>query len=207
MIADVPNINGPATDLPQLTPYKIIAPPKAMCVQKMEWTATSLEEGKDYNGKVNCGNFTCSVDFKINKLDTTNKEYWFLYTDTGYYIVADGNNIYYYEQFCTFYKCYLTSGCLSSSEQMKDDTGSTVFDYITVSGTFLDKESVQFVMASDGVGNVYKDINEKIEISTDLDGKTTAATTPNFNDVLINLSIIGRKYSLDGKTHQNENDA
>ena len=75
----------------------------------------------------------------------------------------------------------------------------TVFDYINVTGTFIDNESVQYVMASDGDGNVYKDINEKISIKTDDKGVTTAATVDGFDDVLINLSIIGRKYSLDGK--------
>ena len=155
--------------------------------------------GKDYSGEVDCGTFKCLVEFRIKTLDTENKEYWFLYTDTGYYIVPDGNGIYYYEQFCTFYKCYLTSGCLSSSEQMNDDTGDTVFEYINVTGTFMDNESVQFVMAADGDGNVYKDINEQINIDTDNKGVTSATTVDGFDDVLINLSIIGRKYSLDGK--------
>ena len=126
MVGDITANNGPASDLPNVTPYKTIKKPGAMCVQKQEWTATSLEAGKDYTGSVNCGTFKCSVDFKIKTLDTENKEYWFLYTDTGYYIVPDGNEIYYYEEFCTFYKCYLTSGCLSSSEQTKDDTGNNL---------------------------------------------------------------------------------
>eukprot|EP00483_Globobulimina_turgida_P001523 UN01525 len=197
MVAEITGGGGPATDLPQFTGYANIAKaPGAMCVQKMEWEYNKIEVGKDYTGSVKCGNFTCSVDFKVNKLDSANKEYWFLYTDTGYYIVPDGNAVYYYEEFCTFYKCYLTSGCLSSSEQRKDDEGATVFDHITVSGTYL-PGSVTLAMAAGGDGDVYKGIMSKVSV-TERGGVTTASAS-NVDDVLINLSVIGRKYSLDAK--------
>ena len=34
LVADIVNNNGPAKDLPNLTPYKTIPQPGAMCVQK-----------------------------------------------------------------------------------------------------------------------------------------------------------------------------
>eukprot|EP01084_Bolivina_argentea_P062745 114722_1 len=34
LIGDVPNSNGPSSNLPNLTPYKTISPPKSMCVVK-----------------------------------------------------------------------------------------------------------------------------------------------------------------------------
>ena len=198
-MADVNGNNGgPSPDLPKFTGYKkLTSKPGAMCVNKMEWEYNKIEVGKDYQGSVHCGDFTCNVQFKVNKLDSNARDYWFLYTDTGYYIVPDGNNIYYYEQFCSFYKCYLTSGCLSSSEQSKDDIGGTIFDYIIISGSFND-DSVRFVTVTDGIGNVYKDINTKFNINNENNGNTTAKGM-NLNDNIIGVSLMGRNYNLDGK--------
>ena len=172
-----------------------------MCVNYKIFDPSQVKKaGNKLSGQVACGSFTCSMEAKVseNNGGSDDDEYWFLYVDTGYYYMCDGNNIYYYEQFCSFYKCSSQDGCWTSEEMIYDDTGVTKWESISLTGSWL-TNSVKYVMSSDSRGNVYSDIMDKVEIKTSTVGgiEETTASATDVNQVLINLSVLGRSYDLD----------
>eukprot|EP01064_Diplonema_japonicum_P016692 TRINITY_DN2470_c0_g1_i1.p1 TRINITY_DN2470_c0_g1~~TRINITY_DN2470_c0_g1_i1.p1 ORF type:complete len:489 (+),score=87.05 TRINITY_DN2470_c0_g1_i1:42-1508(+) len=187
---------GSGNNLPEYTNPIPITPPGPMCVQHFDWDAASIRVGEQYTGKVSCGPFSCEASFVVSQLPQQ-PEYWVLYMDRGYYVDSDGAGVYYYEEFCSLYKCNTADGCYGSKEQMHDDTGSTFFSSVVLRATFM-PGSVNYATSSDGTGNVHPDIMTGLRFD-DNPGKLSTANFTNLSHPLINLALVGRQYSLDGK--------
>ena len=147
---------------------------------------------------MNCGSFQCSVNVFVsaNNTKVTISEKWFLYVDTGYYYEHDGNFVYYYEEFCSFYKCMDDSACLTQAKQIVDDSGTTVFSNVSLSASLM-KDAVVFGMASGADGNVYQGVMDKMDVHVARGGGMATIRGAEIEDVLIDVSVMGRAYQLD----------
>ena len=220
LVADVPVLTSTNVEqLPALTPpLDLAGTPPHMCVKHTIVDPKLLVAGSNFTVTVPCllhlkkerGNFTCTVSASVRHVDLDPKsgvlnETWIVYQDWGYYIMPDGNNIYYFEQFCTLYRCPNDGNlCLATDDQFRDDTGGYVqFDYAQMEANF-DVGSVPFVMASDGVGNVFGGLADSSHMVQGLTGATvtsipTVARIDLDGRPVINFSILSRLFSDDAK--------
>ena len=190
--------NGPAKDLPIVKPYlEKKGKPAEMCGNSKYWTPTELKNqiGVLVKDSVECDGFVCNVEFMVNDIGSDTNDFWFLLVNSGYGETPDGNNVYEFEQFCSFYRCDSENGCWTEDTEIYDDKATTVFESIFVSAKFLN-DSVVFVLSSGKDGNVYQNITEKLSTEINGDGEFVA-TYDKLRDTVINLSVLGRPYYMD----------
>jgi len=229
LLADVPVVPITSTasyvlPKPIIPTPKSTIPPDPMCSSKH--IIGKVKPGEMIIANTSCGSFTCSVRAlaSSSSVSTTKDIFWTLFVSWGYYFMPDGNDIYYFEQFCSLYQCNDDSNssinnpigpCMSHPDQITDDHGGQEFEFIEMTSN-IDQFAVVLPMSANGNGTVelgsgLKDSLSLIDGVTNLPMKSAVVekkdslTTVRFKPTSplqvskrrINLSVMGRSYNRD----------
>lgn len=200
------------TALPALVQYRTITePPLPMCVQSKMYPAAGLRTGDQIHAELSCMKFSCNISATVGAAGLNSTGYWVAFADYGFYHMHDGNGVYYFEQFCSFYWCYDDSKCLDHAHHIDDDYAPAAARWTSVRlAANLYPGAVPFAMASDLRANVVRDPMQTLRYTQGVwsnqqgvvvtSEPTVLEAVPGSHDEgLLNLSLLGRLFSADEK--------
>ena len=193
--------------------------PLPMCIADVDVTADELnnagESGIPIRHEVTCQKLTCNLTATVSRAMTTSdaSARWVLMAAYGYYHMADGGGVYYYEDFCGFFQCNShipSADCLAKHwHSIDDDRGGRPFVKIDLIMNAA-IGSMPFVMAISGDGTVAPDYNTTTSVryaapsllaGLPVEGPTrsspVAVGTASPTENMLGTSLLARSYELD----------
>lgn len=142
--------------------------------------------GTTLKASVSCPSFYCNATLKVSSLSSTygSQQLWSMFGVEGYYDVADGNHVYYYEQICGVY-CY-TCGLTY--------LGYAQFDSINITGKF-NNNSIPFVLMMQNYGFSY--VNAVSKTNYTINNGKFSLNGSTYPDYVIDITVQNRVFSLD----------
>ena len=176
---------------------------------------TAVQTGATLTRSVTALRFSCNLTATPAPARTTTDAAarWVLMAAYGYYHMADGGGVYYYENFCGFFQCnnhIASADCLAKHwHSIDDDHGGRPFAAVSLVADVA-VGAMPFAMAIAGDGNVPADYNVSTSVtyaaasplaglpvvgparSTPVELRTLSPTTD-----MLGASLLARSYDLD----------